>query len=125
MLTGYKIKKIRELRNFTQEFVASQMGITQESYSKIEANKTNLSVDRLEKLAEIFSIDVHDLLKFDDQYIFNHSFQNQKESSNFFGTNDNGKEDKKLYDLIVLQLQSENKMLKEEIEFLRTLIQKP
>ena len=101
------------------------MGITQESYSKIEANKTNLSVDRLEKLAEIFSIDVHDLLKFDDQYIFNHSFQNQKESSNFFGTNDNGKEDKKLYDLIVLQLQSENKMLKEEIEFLRTLIQKP
>lgn len=125
MLTGYKIKKIRELRNFTQEFVASQMGITQESYSKIEANKTNLSVDRLEKLAEIFSIDVHDLLKFDDQYIFNHSFQNQKESNNFFGANDNGKEGTKLYDLIVLQLQSENKMLKEEIEFLRTLIQKP
>jgi transcriptional regulator with XRE-family HTH domain len=36
MELGTKIKKIRELRNLTQEYLADQLGISQPAYSKLE-----------------------------------------------------------------------------------------
>ncbi|MEN9613609.1 MAG: hypothetical protein RLZZ628_4423 [Bacteroidota bacterium] len=33
------------MRNYTQEFVANQLGISQEGYSKIEANRTKVSLN--------------------------------------------------------------------------------
>ena len=38
---GQKVKELREKRNYTQEYMAEQLGITQGSYSKIEQNKSN------------------------------------------------------------------------------------
>ncbi|MDR0802540.1 MAG: helix-turn-helix domain-containing protein, partial [Fluviicola sp.] len=36
MHVGQKIKKLRELKNFTQEYMANRLEMTQPSYSKIE-----------------------------------------------------------------------------------------
>ena len=33
--------------------MATQIGMTQESYSKIEANRNNISITKLEKIAQI------------------------------------------------------------------------
>ncbi|WP_082189568.1 helix-turn-helix domain-containing protein [Lentimicrobium saccharophilum] len=41
MQIGQKIRKVRELRNFTQEFMAKSLGITQGAYSRIRANASN------------------------------------------------------------------------------------
>lgn len=76
-----KIKNLRELKNFTQEFMAEQLGISQAAYSKIESGATKLSYSKIIDIAKIFGVQVEELLAFDSQKYFN-SFNNVKGSNN-------------------------------------------
>lgn len=78
MEIGQKIKKLRELRNFSQEYMAIQLGISQVAYSKIETGLTRLDLKRLEKIAETLDIDPFTLMSFDDKYIFNNNSTNNQ-----------------------------------------------
>ena len=61
-MTGQKMRKFREFRNYSQEYVAEKLGITQNAYSRIETNQTKVTTDRLRQLAEILDIPVSDLI---------------------------------------------------------------
>lgn len=64
-----KIKNIRELKNYTQQYMAGQLGITQAGYSKIEKGETRLSYEKLEKIAGILQVSVQDVIYFQaDRY---------------------------------------------------------
>jgi transcriptional regulator with XRE-family HTH domain len=65
-----KIKSIRELKNYTQEYMAEQLGVTQAGYSKIEKGKTILSYIKLVEIARILEVSVEDILSFDGQRYF-------------------------------------------------------
>ena len=43
---GTKIKNIRELRNYTQDYMAEKLGITQAGYSKIERGETDVTYSK-------------------------------------------------------------------------------
>lgn len=58
---GKKIKKLRELKNFTQEYVAKQLGVTQSQYSRYENESSSLTEEQLQKLSEIFEMSIEDL----------------------------------------------------------------
>ena len=81
MNTEQKIKNIRELKDFTQEYMAEQLGITQAAYSKIETGQTKLTPNKISDIAEIFDMDASDLMAYDMQKYFN-SFNNVKVSNN-------------------------------------------
>lgn len=49
-----KIRNIRKENKLTQEEVANKLGITVRAYSKIENGETQLTLDRLRKLMDIF-----------------------------------------------------------------------
>jgi len=66
-----KIKSIRELKNYTQEYMADQLGVTQAGYSKIEKGKTILSFVKLVEIARILEVSVEDIISFDSQRYFN------------------------------------------------------
>ncbi len=51
----YKVKKIRELNNFTQEYVANLLGMSQSNYARIESGAVALSKKKLQRIAEIFN----------------------------------------------------------------------
>ncbi len=60
-ITSY-IKQLREDKNLTQTEVASQIGITQNGYAKLERGETkDLAVSRLLSISKVFNIDVTDL----------------------------------------------------------------
>ena len=61
-MTGQKLRLLREYRNYSQVYVADQLGITQNAYSRIENNQTRLTADRLEKLAIILNVSLLELL---------------------------------------------------------------
>jgi transcriptional regulator with XRE-family HTH domain len=61
-MIGQKLKIIREWRNLSQEYVATQLGVSQNSYSRMENNRTKLKADDAEKLAAIFGISLVELL---------------------------------------------------------------
>ncbi|OLY93938.1 Transcriptional regulator, contains XRE-family HTH domain [Cnuella takakiae] len=64
-MPGSIIRQYREFKNYSQKWVASQMGISQNAYSKIENNITQLTVHHVRQLSKILEVPVLDLLKDD------------------------------------------------------------
>ena len=60
---GKKLKFFREAQNYTQEHIAEQLGKTQKTYSRIENGNNPPSLNDIEKLAEIYKMDIIDFLK--------------------------------------------------------------
>jgi transcriptional regulator with XRE-family HTH domain len=73
MSLGEKIKKLRELKNYTQQYMANQLEISQSGYGKIERNETDISITKLEKIAGILQTDIVSILIFEDKHIFSAS----------------------------------------------------
>ena len=68
-LLNFKIKAIaanirskREYRNYTQEYLAAKLEISQNAYSKIELGYTKITVERLFQIAEVLAFEVADLI---------------------------------------------------------------
>jgi len=57
------IKNRRATLGYSQFYVAEKLGITQNVYSKIEANKIKLTACRLLMICEILDIDAVKLMK--------------------------------------------------------------
>lgn len=52
---GSKIRHIREIKNYTQEHMARELGMSTTGYGKIERDETDLTLTKLEKIAEILN----------------------------------------------------------------------
>lgn len=70
-MIGHKIKRYRELRNYSQDYLASKLGISQNAYSKIETNQTKLRVDRLKQIAAALEIPEEELINSETSIVFN------------------------------------------------------
>ena len=79
---GEKLKLIRELRGYSQEYVASELGIAQNTYSKIETNQTRLSADMLERIAGLFDVSPLDIISSQPAIV---NFQSNKGTQQSFG----------------------------------------
>ena len=66
---GNKIKMIREGSNFSQEYVAAKLNISQQAYSRMEKNPDNITVGRLRELSAIFGVPFQTLAGEEDLYI--------------------------------------------------------
>jgi transcriptional regulator with XRE-family HTH domain len=51
------VKFFRDAKNYTQEYVAGVLGISQPAYSKIESGLTNINDETAVKLAELYEVD--------------------------------------------------------------------
>ncbi|MDT3403561.1 helix-turn-helix domain-containing protein [Mucilaginibacter terrae] len=63
------IRKIREYRNYTQEYLAVKLDISQNAYSKIELGYTKITLERLFQIAQILEVDVIELIKANDNEV--------------------------------------------------------
>jgi len=59
------IKSIRELKNYTQHYMAFRLGITQAGYSKIERGDNAIGLDKLEQIASVFEMNINTIIEFD------------------------------------------------------------
>src|SRR5690554_7125312 len=114
MNIGDNIKKFRELKNITREQLASELGLSVSGYSKIERGEIDLTISRVQEIAQILEVDVLQILNFDATQVFNVS-HNQfvqelgvKEVQNFTQTDD--------------YREKYIKMLETEIERLKALV---
>lgn len=81
MTAGVKenIKNIRELKNYTQEYMAERLNISQAAYSKIEKGKTEITLLKLEEIASVFEITIEDILRFKNDLRFDEKKSNEDE----------------------------------------------
>jgi|688.fasta_scaffold89498_2 transcriptional regulator with XRE-family HTH domain len=68
---GDTIRKIRELKNYSQSYMAEKLGLSVSGYGKIERNETELTLKRIKEISEIFEMDFTKLLSFDKNLVFN------------------------------------------------------
>ncbi len=120
MHVGIKIRKLRELKGYSQEYVASQLGMVQTNYSKIERGETkDITVKRLEEIAKVLEVTPATILNFDEKQVFNSTFNNQ--SGNL---GDNIVLMKNSFDRERQQYEASLKHRDEEIAFLREMLRK-
>jgi len=111
MRVGEKIKKIRELKNYTQQHMADELELSLSGYGKIERDETDISISRLEKIAAVLDVDVNTILSFDERQVFN--FNNNQNT--MVSMRDQHINQMELIDKIVGQYKDENQYLKELI----------
>ena len=68
-LVANNIRRVREFRNYTQDYVARKIGISQNAYSKLELGFHRLSLERLFQIADVLEIECTALLQHDSNGI--------------------------------------------------------
>ena len=61
------IKKIRELKSLTREFVAEELKMSTSGYGKIERGEVDLTVSKLIEISKILNVSVDFIFKFDPE----------------------------------------------------------
>jgi len=56
------IRRIREGKGYTQEYLAMKLGISQNAYSKIELGYTKITLERLFQIAKIIEVEIVTLM---------------------------------------------------------------
>jgi transcriptional regulator with XRE-family HTH domain len=109
---GARIRKIREFKGYTQDYMSAKMDISQRAYSKIENDTVKLDWNRIQTISKILEIDPLSLVSFEESLVFNNCTQSGKFEvfHNNFPI-----ELKIIYEQQILDL-------KQEVQFLRQLI---
>ena len=61
-LLSKRLKELRKINNYTQDYVASALGVIRQTYSHYETGKRTPNSEMLYKLAGLYDISVDDLL---------------------------------------------------------------
>lgn len=66
-MLGSRIKALRCAKNFTQEQVADQIGVSRQKYARIESGVNSITLDILSKVAEVLDVTVGDITRVLDE----------------------------------------------------------
>lgn len=114
-LIGNKIRHIRELKDYTQEFLAETLQISQSSYARIETGTTDLTITRLYQISDVLGVTPSEFLGFDERQVFNISNSQTKNGNGIMIVNGLTDEERHLY-------QEQINFLKTELEFVKSLL---
>ena len=111
---GTKIKKLRELKNLTQEHMASVIGVTQSAYSRMEMGETEITYSKLERIAGELGMKPEEVIAFNESMVFN-VMHNQTGNGLIIQNNALNNEERELY-------KQQIETLKEEVTYLKKII---
>lgn len=69
MSVNEKIRKFREAKDWSQEQMAEKLNMSLNGYAKIERGESKIYLDKLEQIAQVFDIDVIELMQSDGKNI--------------------------------------------------------
>ena len=113
---GHNIKRWREFKEIKQELLAKRLKITSAALSQLENGKTDITVSRIEQIAEVLEIDFSLLLSSPQQII---NICNSPNSANGAYNSQHNTINKELVETVQAELQKKN----EQISFLQNLVQ--
>ena len=118
---GSKIRAFRMLRGYSQEYMATQLGIEQSKYSRIETNQQKLTSDMLEEIAKSLGVSIADITS-NEPVIIQNQASNQGTQ---IGHNENFYADQKeLFEKMIEGKDKEIERLAKQIESLMKLLEK-
>lgn len=70
------IRKIRELKNLTREYVSEELNMSMSGYGKIERGEVDLTVSKLIEISKILNVSIEFIFKFDVTVFFRNTESN-------------------------------------------------
>ena len=83
-----KIRMMREFRQLSQEDMDEKMNMSPSGYAKIERGETRLQYDKLVQIAQIFNMNLSELVDENRGIIFLLNENGNNTSTNYYGNND-------------------------------------
>ncbi len=111
---GENIKKFRELKGLTREQMADYLNLSVSAYGNIERNKTDLTISRVQQIAQILAVDISQIMNFDASQIFN--ITNNQLVQGFGSKVENHNHSDEYREKYIKMLEAENERLKKQIE---------
>lgn len=107
---GSKVRILREQSGYSQESLAHELGLTQPSYARLEKQDDRISITRLMQIAKILKTSVAELIDESSKNVIHQSHNKKAEAYNV--------------ETIINADKDHIVTLKEEIIFLRNLLNK-
>ena len=123
-----KIRVMREMNQWSQEEMAEKLSMSPNGYAKIERGQSSINLDKLQQIANVFNIDMGELITCKDRSIFfavggdnSYNLTNSHFGTNEVLTAENEKLNSLLTmkDTLLAQKDAEIVALKEIIELLK------
>lgn len=96
MTLGNKIRFFRTLKNLSQENMADLLGLSLTGYAKIERGETDMTISRLEQIAEVIGVKLEDITSFDEKFVFN-NYGEKSQSNGIVNHNNTFENERKSY----------------------------
>ncbi|MFZ7253926.1 MULTISPECIES: helix-turn-helix domain-containing protein [Avibacterium] len=116
------VRTMREINQFTQEEMAEKLGISLNGYSKLERGISKLSLEKLEKIAEIFHINVSELYSATEKGFFCLFSENSQNNSVYYANSDAVAQENEKLKLIITHKEELLKQKEKEIKQLEEII---
>lgn len=113
-----KIRVMREINQWSQEEMAEKLEMSPAGYAKIEHGKTNLTIDKLKQIAQVFHIDVVELIASQDKSFF-FTIGDHSNNNSYFGTSSVLAMENEKLKLLLESKENEISALKELVELLK------
>ena len=115
------IRKHRELKGFSQEYMAHQLNVNQSTYAKMENSSTKITIDKLFSVAKLLETDVSEILDLKNQTIYNQDLKDNsvghQQVENLY------QENKEVYQELLKAKDEQIALLKEQIIFYKSKLQ--
>ena len=111
-----KIKLVRQIKGFTQEDIAEQLGMSPNAYGDIERGDTDVKLSRLLQLAKLFEMKPAELFEPSDKTSVNFKGNNQCKNHFYIGSSNEIETEK----FVIEQKDKEIALLKRIIELMET-----
>ncbi|MCT3991081.1 helix-turn-helix transcriptional regulator [Elizabethkingia anophelis] len=116
-----EIRRIRRERDFSQEYMAEMLNLSQSQYSRLENNESPIDFEKIGKIAIILDVNPFDILEFSEQSFINCS---QSGNINTINNNEDFKNERESYLQQIKELKEDKEFLKQEIISLKKLLDK-
>ncbi len=120
---GSNIKKLRELKGISRQYIADNVGMSLKTYGNIENDVTSPDIKTLEKIADAIEVSIYKIFNFDEKVILtNHGKHVENFSNNFHQYNTNN-EQKDMFEKLLAEKDLRIKQFEELLVAKNTLIE--
>jgi transcriptional regulator with XRE-family HTH domain len=116
-----RVKKVRVEKNFSQDYLAKKLGLSQKAYSKIENSESKLNVDTLIKISEILDTPITNFLDESSRPIVN-DYSNRTGGENIIYKNIYNEKTEDLYNQLLKAKDDIINAKQSEIEVLKKVL---
>lgn len=118
MAISDNLQKLRKLNDLSQEQMAEMLSMSKNGYGKLERGESKITVEHLQHIANVFNIDIADLLKEDREF----TLLLGDNYSNFYNNYYNHTQELEKLQLIIAHKDELLAQKDKEIELLRQLL---